>query len=187
MTWEQLYPVVKEQAYFAVFRYDPRRADKVQELLCQSYEKYRNDVSMGREIKKQEFKCFITQRAKEVDMRYICKKGLSVYRPQIHYHFTGEGLIQLQLYVEFAEWVSSNALKKDSVEEFISFQIDFSNWQLTLSKFERRILNLLLKGFVACKVADKLKLNYMTVKDCIKKMKEAFIKYFHISYEVLVV
>ena len=76
MTWEQLYPVVKEQAYFAVFRYDPRRADKVQELLCQSYEKYRNDVSMGREIKKQEFKCFITQRAKEVDLRSICKKGL---------------------------------------------------------------------------------------------------------------
>ena len=77
-------------------RYDPRRKDKVQELLCQSYEKYSRDTVAGKEIKKQEYKCFITQRAKEVDQRSICKKGyggtstidvLSFYRrrPDVEY------------------------------------------------------------------------------------------------------
>ena len=77
MSWEELYPVVKTQAYFAVLRYEEpeRRKDKIQELVCQSYEKYQNDVRLGREIKKQTFKCFVTQRAKQVDQRSICKKG----------------------------------------------------------------------------------------------------------------
>lgn len=77
MCWEELYPVVKTQAYYAVLRYEEpeRRKDKIQELVCQSYEKYQNDVRLGREIKKQTFKCFVTQRAKQVDQRPICKNG----------------------------------------------------------------------------------------------------------------
>jgi hypothetical protein len=35
MTWNELYPVVAEQAKYAVLRYDQRRQDKVQELVCQ--------------------------------------------------------------------------------------------------------------------------------------------------------
>lgn len=42
MTWNELYPVVKEQAHYAVLRYDERRQDKVQELVCQAYEKYQH-------------------------------------------------------------------------------------------------------------------------------------------------
>ncbi len=42
---------------------------------CQSYEKYLHDVAAGKEIKKQNYKCFVTQRAKEVDTRSFCKKG----------------------------------------------------------------------------------------------------------------
>ena len=33
MTWNELYPVVKEQADYAVLRYDERRQDKLQELV----------------------------------------------------------------------------------------------------------------------------------------------------------
>ena len=69
MSWEELYPIVSDQAYYAVLRYDPRRKDKIQELVCQSYEKYLHDVASGKEIKKQNYKCFVTQRAKEVDTR----------------------------------------------------------------------------------------------------------------------
>ncbi len=69
MSWEELYPVVKTQAYFAVLRYEEpeRRKDKIQELVCQSYEKYQNDVHKGKEIKKQEYKYFVTSRAKQVE------------------------------------------------------------------------------------------------------------------------
>jgi hypothetical protein len=66
-----LYPVVQDQAYYAVLRYDPRRRDKIQELVCQSYEKFRNDTASGKEIKKQNYKYFVTQRAKEVDKDQI--------------------------------------------------------------------------------------------------------------------
>ncbi|MGE5847904.1 MAG: hypothetical protein ACM34O_14365, partial [Ignavibacteria bacterium] len=66
MSWEELYPTINEQAYYAVLRYDPRRKDKIQELVCQSYEKFLNDTAAGKEIKKQNFKCFVTRRAKEV-------------------------------------------------------------------------------------------------------------------------
>ena len=75
MSWEELYPIVADQAYWAVMRYDPRRKDKIQELVCQSYEKFVRDTAADKEIKKQEYKCFITQRVKEVDRRSICKKG----------------------------------------------------------------------------------------------------------------
>lgn len=37
MSFEELYPVVKEQAYYAVLRYEEpeRRKDKIQELIFQ--------------------------------------------------------------------------------------------------------------------------------------------------------
>jgi hypothetical protein len=180
MEWEELYPIVSDQAYYAVMRYDPRRKDKVQELVCQSYEKYKNDISKGKEIKKQEYKCFITQRAKEVDLRSICKKGLggtSISDPLSFYRRRPDSGTDI---VEFADWMSSNALKKDSVEESISFRIDFSNWQRTLSRIERRILKLLLDGYTAPKIASKIRLNYMTVREMISKMKAAFISYFQL-------
>ena len=77
MTWEELYPIVKEQAYYAVLRYEEpeRRKDKIQELVCQAYELYKSYIERGKPIKKQDFKCFISQRVKEVDKRSICKSG----------------------------------------------------------------------------------------------------------------
>ena len=32
MSWEELYPIVCDQAYYAVLRYDPRRKDKIRSL-----------------------------------------------------------------------------------------------------------------------------------------------------------
>ena len=63
MSWEELFPIVSDQAYWAVMRYDARRADKIQELLAQSYMKFQNDVARGKDIKKQDYKCFVTQRS----------------------------------------------------------------------------------------------------------------------------
>ena len=54
MTWDELFPIVKVQANFAVFRYEvpDRHKDKIQELVCQAFEKYQRDVAAGVELKK---------------------------------------------------------------------------------------------------------------------------------------
>ena len=181
MSWEELYPIVADQAYWAVMRYDPRRKDKIQELVCQSYEKYTRDVASGKEIKKQEYKCFVSQREKQVDTRSICKKGyggtsttdvLSFYRrrPDVDTEI-----------VEFDEWMTSNPWKKEAVEEQISFSIDFKDWQKTLSPEEHTILSYLIQGFKASKIAEILQLSYQTVKIIISKLKQMFLDYFRLE------
>ena len=178
MSWEELYPVVAEQAYWTVLRYDPRRQDKIQELVCQSYEKYQNDRSRGKEIKKQEYKCFITQRAKEVDQRSICKKGyggtstidaLSFYRRRSD--------VNTEI-VEYDDWMTSKPWNKEAVEEQFSFNVDFKDWQNSLTKEEKTILSHLIQGYKAKQIADILQLAYHTVQSIIKKIKEAFLNYF---------
>ena len=181
MSWEELYPIVADQAYWAVMRYDPRRKDKVQELVCQSYEKFVRDTAADKEIKKQEYKCFITQRAKQVDQRSICKKGyggtstldaLSFYRrrPDVDTEV-----------VEFDEWMTSKPWKKEAVEEQISFQIDFKDWQQTLTKQEKTILSHLMQGYKAKDIADILQLTYQTVRTIIIKLKQMFLEYFRLE------
>ena len=117
MSWEELYPVVREQAYWAVLRYDPRRTDKIQELICQSYEKYCKDKAKGKEIKKQSYKCFVTQGAKEVDVRSYCKKGyggtstidaLSFYLRRSD--------IETQI-MSFDEWMTIRPHSKDTMKK----------------------------------------------------------------------
>ncbi len=180
MGWEELYPVIKTQAYFAVLRYEEpeRRKDKIQELVCQSYEKYQNDVSKGKEIKKQEYKYFVTSRAKQVDVRSICKQGyggtssidaLGYYRRRPDSPTT---------VVEFDEWMSSNTWKKESVEDQISFQIDFKDWQRTLTNEENIILSHLMQGFKAKQIAEILQLTYQTVRAITLKLKQLFLDYF---------
>ena len=184
MSWEELYPVVKTQAYFAVLRYEEpeRRKDKIQELVCQSYEKYKNDSLKGKEIKKQEYKCFITQRAKEVDKRSICKDGyggtstldvLSFWRrrPDVDTH-----IVELN-----DEWMTYKPWKKEAVEEQISFQIDFKDWQQTLTKQEKTILSHLMQGYKAKDISDILQLNYNSIRQIIILLKEKFLEYFSLA------
>ena len=183
MSWEELYPVVKTQAYYAVLRYEEpeRRKDKIQELVCQSYEKYQNDVQKGKEIKKQEYKYFVTSRAKQVDVRSICKKGLggtssldalSFYRRRPD--------VETEI-VEFDEWMTAKTWKKEAVEEQISFQIDFKDWQQTLTKQEKTILSHLMQGFKAKDVAEILQLNYNSIRQIIILLKEKFLEYFSLA------
>jgi len=181
MSWEELYPVVKTQAYFAVLRYEEpeRRKDKIQELVCQSYEKYKNDSLKGKEIKKQEYKCFITQRAKEVDKRSICKDGyggtstidvLSFWRRRPD--------VETQIVELDDEWMTYKPWKKEAVENQISFQIDFKDWQQTLTNEEKNILSHLMQGYKAKDISDILQLSYQTVRTIIIKIKQLFLNYF---------
>ena len=181
MSWEELYPIVADQAYWAVMRYDPRRKDKVQELVCQSHEKFIRDTTADKEIKKQEYKCFITQRAKEVDQRSICKKGyggtsildvLSFYRrrPDVDTEI-----------VEFDEWMTNKPWKREAVEEQISFQIDFKDWQQTLTTQEKTILSHLMQGYKAKDIAEILQLTYQAIRQIIKHLKEKFLEYFRLG------
>jgi hypothetical protein len=182
MSWEELYPIVQEQAYYAVLRYDPRRKDKIQELICQSFEKYQKDIAAGKEIKKQNYKYFVTQRAKEVDYRSVCKKGfggtstldaLSFYRrrPDVDTEV-----------IEYDDWMTSKPWKKEALEEQISFDIDFKDWQQTLTSAENKVLSHLIQGFKASKIAEILQLTYHSVKTIISKIKQMFLDYFRLEF-----
>ena len=181
MSWEELYPIVKEQAKYAVLRYDPRRKDKIQELLCQSYEKFIRDKAEGKEIKKQGYKCFVTQRAKEVDKRSFCKKGmggtstldaLSFYRRRPD--------VETEV-VALDEWMTMKPRGREAVENQLTFSIDFKDWQRTLTSEEKNILSHLMQGYKASKIAEILKLTYHTVKNIISKLKQAFLDYFRLE------
>jgi hypothetical protein len=173
--------VVAEQAYWAVMRYDPRRKDKIQELLCQSYEKFTNDKIAGREIKRQDYKCFITQRAKEVDVRSFCKKGyggtstidaLSFYRRRPD--------VETEI-VEFDDWMTSKPWKKEDVENQFSFNVDFKDWQETLSTEEHTILTYLIQGYPVKQIAEILHTTYQAVRTIISKLKQMFLEYFRLE------
>ncbi len=181
MSWDELYPVVREQAYYAVLRYDPRRQDKIQELICQSYEKFTRDNATNKKIKKQDYKCFVTQRAKEVDKRSVCKKGyggtstidaLSFYRRRSD--------VDTEV-VEFDEWMTNKSCRKDALENQVSFNVDFPEWQKTLTSEENTILSHLMLGYKASKIAEILQLSYHTVKKLIQQLKEAFLDYFRLE------
>ena len=149
--------------------------------MCQSYEKYQNDVLKGKEIKKQEYKYFVTSRAKQVDVRSICKKGyggtstldaLSFYRrrPDVDTEV-----------VEFDDWMTSKPWSRDAVENQLSFQIDFKTWQQTLTKQEKTVLSHLMQGYKAKDIADILQLTYQTVRTIILKLKQLFLDYFRLE------
>ena len=177
MSWEELFPIVSDQAYWAVMRYDARRADKIQELVSMSYVKFKNDVARGKEIKKQDYKCFVTQRAKEVDQRSICKDGLggnSITDVLGFYRRRTEGTE----IVEFDEWMTSKPRGKEVVEEQISFAIDFKGWQQTLGELEKKVLNYLMQGFKIKDISEMLKVTYVRVKNLIRDLKISFLNYF---------
>jgi hypothetical protein len=178
MSWDELYPIVYEQAYWSVLRYDRRRKDKIQELVCQSFDKYRSDVASGREIKKQAYKCFITQRAKEVDSRSFCKKGYGGTSTIDVLSFVRRRKDAETEVVEFDEWMTIKSKTKEAVESSIGFQIDFKEWRKRLTVSERKILDLLIAGYKAMKISEMLRLSYTTVKESIKRIPKAFIVYF---------
>ncbi len=181
MNWEELYPIVKEQAYWAVLRYEEpqRRKDKIQELICQSYEKYLRDNAAGKEIKKQSYKYFVTSRAKSVDTRSFCKKG-----------YGGTSTIDVLGYyrrrpdsptpvIELDEWMTANVKSRNSVEDLMLFNIDYKDWLRQLDRNEKVILNYLIEGFKIQHIAEILETTAGKVRSVVKRLKELFIKYFH--------
>ena len=181
MTWEELYPVVKEQAYYAVMRYDPRRKDKMQELVCQAYEKYKNDIEAGVEPKLNVYKAFVQQRVKEVDIRSVCKKGLggtSIRDVLSPYRRRPDQDVEI---VEFDDWMTTSTKKKELVEDSFTFPIDFRAWLLRLKRIEKKVLNYLLEGYVVSKIAEMVKLTRAKTEQVIKSLQIAYLSYFRIS------
>src|SRR5690606_2064146 len=122
-----------------------------------------------------------TQRAKEVDQRSFCKKGfggtstldaLSFYRrrPDVDTEIVASD-----------EWMTSKPCSRDAVETQISFQIDFHDWQQTLTQQEKTILSHLMQGYKVTDLVDILQLSYTTIRQIIKHLKEMFLEYFRLE------
>ncbi|MCJ7553577.1 MAG: LuxR C-terminal-related transcriptional regulator [Ignavibacteriaceae bacterium] len=77
--------------------------------------------------------------------------------------------------------MTSKPWKKEAVEEQISFQIDFKDWQRTLTAQEKTILTHLMQGYKAKDIADILQLAYQTIRQIIKHLKERFLEYFRLE------
>ena len=99
----------------------------------------------------------------------------------MHYHSTEEDRMKIQKIVEFDEWMTSKPWSRDAVENQISFQIDFKDWQNTLTKQEKTILSHLMQGYKAKDIADILQLTYQTVRTIILKLKQLFLEYFRLE------
>jgi len=185
MSFEEMYPTLRTQALYATMRYDPAKKDKMAELLAMTFVLYKNDIESCKEPNLNNYKSFITKRAREVDLRSVCLKGYggnSTLDALSPYRRRPDQDIEI---VEYDDWMTSKPWSKEAVENQCSFNIDFKNWQMELNRIERKILQLLLDGYNATKISEKLKLKYATVRDCIKNIKAAFIRYFHINNKTL--
>ena len=185
MTWAKLYPVVKEQAYYAVLRYDSRRDDKLQELVCQSYEKYLRDIAAGKEIKKQDYKCFVTQRAKSVDQRSFAKKGLGGTSTIDVLSFYRRRPDSETPVIRFDEWMTCTPKSKQLVEDNLAFSVDFNSWLTKLNTSQKRLLDLLIQGYKTSRIAEKLRTSAKVVKDKIIELRNSFVSFFSIKHKSL--
>lgn len=170
MEWPELYEIVKSLAYYAVLRYEEpeRRKDKIQELVCQSYEKYERDLARGREIRKQDYKCFVTQRAKEVNTRSFVKSGgggTSTMDPLGFYRRRPDSPTSV---VEFEDWMTRSVRKKEVVESTLAFNMDYKDWLAKLTKTQRKVLDLLIQGYKTSRIAEKTRMTAGTVKKVIE-------------------
>ncbi len=158
MTWNELYPVVAEQARFAVLRYDERRQDKIQELVCQAYEKYQNDISAGREIKKQTFKCFVTQRAKQLDVRSIAKKGYGgTSQLDVLGYFNRRPDSKITV-TDLQEWMTIPGRSREAIDSALVFNVDYSIWVNRLNNLQKEIVDYLIEGFRLKEIAERIRI-----------------------------
>ena len=65
------------------------------------------------------------------------------------------------------------------VEDQISFNIDFKDWQKTLDDLQKKILDYLMQGFNAKDISEMMRLAYAKVVNLIRNLKIAFLNYFN--------
>ncbi len=181
MTWNELYPVVKEQADYAVLRYDERRKDKVQELVCQAFEKYQIDVSSGREIKKQAYKCFVTQRAKEVDVRSVCKNGDGGTSQKDVLGFFNRRSDSKIIVTGLQEWMTIPGKSRMAIDDVLTFNVDYSRWINRLDDLQQRIVEYLVQGFCMKEIAKKIAATVEKVKTIIRQIQAKYLTYFELE------
>jgi DNA-directed RNA polymerase specialized sigma24 family protein len=181
MTWKELYPVVKEQAVYAVLRYDERRQDKVQELVCQAFEKYQHDLEAGREIKKNSFKSFVTKRAKEVDVRSVCKDGYGGTSQKDVLGYFNRRPDSKIIVTDLQEWMPISTKSKEAIDEALVFNVDYSRWINRLNDFQKRIVEYLIQGFCMKEIAKFIKATVNRVKAVIQQIQEQFRNYFELE------
>ncbi|MDP3150347.1 MAG: hypothetical protein Q8N83_14590 [Ignavibacteria bacterium] len=181
MEWQELYPIVKDQSYWSVLRYDSRRADKQQELICQAFQLYKTKVEKGLPINKNEFKQFISKRSREVDFRSICPKGTGGTSSLDPLSFVNRRSTSPITVVEFSEWMNVTPKTKENVEANVVFSMDYNDWLQKLSDAHKQILEYLIQGFTAPKIASIVKESVTKVRTIIKDLQKLFVQFFRVQ------
>lgn len=187
MTWEELYPILKIQAEFAVLRYEEpaRRKDKIQELVCQAYELYKSYLAKGKPIDKNQFKQFISKRSREVDKRSLCKKGLGGTSTLDVLSFYRRRPDSETPVVRYDDWMLCTPRSKQLVDDNLAFNVDFNNWLMKLNTSQKCLLDLLIQGYKTSRIAEKLRTSAKVVKDKIIELRNSFVSFFSIKHKSL--
>lgn len=161
--------------------YDERRQDKIQELVCQAYEKYQSDLAAGRAIKKQSFKCFVTQRAKQLHIRSVVTKGyggtsqldvLGYFNRRPDSPITVTGL---------QEWLTIPGTSREAIDEALTFKVDYSRWINRLNRTQKRIVGYLIQGFQLKEIAKFINAKVSRVRAIVREIQEQFLSYFEVE------
>lgn len=166
---------------FFVMKEPERRKDKVQELVCQAYEKYQNDLSANRDIKKQDFKCFVTQRAKQLDIRSAVKCGYGgTSQKDVLGYFNRRPDSKITV-TDLQEWMPISTKSKEDIDLALVFNVDYSRWVNRLNDLQKRIVEYLIQGFCMKEIAKFIKATVNKVKAIVREVQKQFLNYFELE------
>jgi hypothetical protein len=76
-----------------------------------------------------------------------------------------------------------NQRTKENIEANIAFSVDYNSWLEKLSSIHKRILNYLIQGYNASKIAEMIREDTVKVKKIIKELRKLFVEFFEIKMQ----
>ncbi len=159
--------------------------DLRQELVCQTLAEYRRIKEKGKEPDLLLLKKFLCMRKKELWSRSFVGKngGGASTRDIMSQKHLWNGTYEK---VDFIDDLPNSKMNtRQRVEESISFYVDFRLFLEKLTKIQRQIINLLISGFRLKEIGRRLRQSDYKIKQIIDSVKEAYLKYFEVEFQLV--
>ena len=83
--------------------------------------------------------------------------------------------------IEFSEWMTVTPRTKENIESNIGFSVDYNDWVEKLSDAYKQILDYLIQGFTASKIATLVNESIAKVRTIIKELRQYFVQFFQLQ------
>ena len=87
--------------------------------------------------------------------------------------------------VRYDDWMLCTPRSKQHVDDNLAFNVDFNDWLKKLNTSQKRLLDLLIQGYKASRIAEKLRTSAKVVKVKIIELRNLFISFFSIKQKSL--